>query len=537
MADDELRADLANSTDPTKGAALVGYRLPELSAVGRDVGRKLQEHVSVLDFGAIGDGVSRPLSSVFSSLAAAQAVYPHAEALTDELDWAATQAAINLSIDRGGLDISFPGSSSVYVVGENQIQFGSDATNTRLRGEGGKLLFRRYGLDTNLFRAVRPNGVEIHDFTIEGGQLGLSGNPATGGQGFSFTNTKNCRAERLHFIDTRGFNVLWYADTGHADAPLYFNNHIIDCTSDGAEVASSAFLMADLSNSSMVRPYAKNQTGSTDETAYTFNLKGNCIDCSIIDFRADNCSIAVVLSDQGQSTPGSGCKNTYITGAARNCGTAFSSNAANGTYANIVVDTCGVGTSGRAVSIAGFNTKCTYELTIKDLPSTATAIYCRSPDQQFNVLRYDNSGTYLFANDSSAARNEINIAGGPNRTSGLTNIQAKINSVSETVFPRVLDLRDLPYPAWNDGGSRWDSSLLFPLPGGSRTANYLMVRSTGDILFQTQASPRLQFRNTLSTWKINGGLPEFADDAAAQSGGLEIGCLYRTGSVIKIRAA
>lgn len=46
-------------------------------------------------FGAIADGASHPLSGYFASLAAAQSVYPHATALTDEIDWCAIQAAIN----------------------------------------------------------------------------------------------------------------------------------------------------------------------------------------------------------------------------------------------------------------------------------------------------------------------------------------------------------------------------------------------------------------------------------------------------------
>jgi hypothetical protein len=52
-------------------------------------------------YGAIGDGVSRPLSGFFSTLAAAQAVYPHATSLGDELDWAACQKAMN-SLSAGG---------------------------------------------------------------------------------------------------------------------------------------------------------------------------------------------------------------------------------------------------------------------------------------------------------------------------------------------------------------------------------------------------------------------------------------------------
>lgn len=45
--------------------------------------------------GAIGDGTWHPLSELFSTLAEAQAVYPHAADLNQSIDWAALQAAAN----------------------------------------------------------------------------------------------------------------------------------------------------------------------------------------------------------------------------------------------------------------------------------------------------------------------------------------------------------------------------------------------------------------------------------------------------------
>ncbi|MGN7200875.1 hypothetical protein [Arthrobacter sp. SAFR-044] len=47
------------------------------------------------DLGARGDDTSRPLSTLFATIADAQAVYPAATALTDELDWAVIQSCIN----------------------------------------------------------------------------------------------------------------------------------------------------------------------------------------------------------------------------------------------------------------------------------------------------------------------------------------------------------------------------------------------------------------------------------------------------------
>lgn len=53
-------------------------------------------------YGAIGDGASHPLSERFATLAEAQAVYPHATGLPNEIDWAAIQKAINVANAAGG---------------------------------------------------------------------------------------------------------------------------------------------------------------------------------------------------------------------------------------------------------------------------------------------------------------------------------------------------------------------------------------------------------------------------------------------------
>lgn len=64
---------------------------------------------NVKDFGAFGDGASHPLSGVYGTLAAAQVLYPHATALTNEFDWAACQLAFNLATVLGGKVYSPPG--------------------------------------------------------------------------------------------------------------------------------------------------------------------------------------------------------------------------------------------------------------------------------------------------------------------------------------------------------------------------------------------------------------------------------------------
>lgn len=57
--------------------------------------------INIKEFGAIGDGSSHPLSGIYGTLAAAQAVYPFVDDLTMEVDWAATQAAIDYAYSSG----------------------------------------------------------------------------------------------------------------------------------------------------------------------------------------------------------------------------------------------------------------------------------------------------------------------------------------------------------------------------------------------------------------------------------------------------
>jgi hypothetical protein len=82
------------------GATAITANVPlNYTATGGTTSRSAQDRaadtVRVKDFGAVFDGNSHPLSAYYATLAAAQAVYPHAIALTDEIDGVAIQSAIN----------------------------------------------------------------------------------------------------------------------------------------------------------------------------------------------------------------------------------------------------------------------------------------------------------------------------------------------------------------------------------------------------------------------------------------------------------
>ena len=84
------------------------------------------DRIDVSAFGAVGDGDSHPLSEFYGTLGEAQAVYPHATALTDEIDWCAWQAASNYIYDRdyaanGGAGTSNWSGGTIYAKGNYVI--------------------------------------------------------------------------------------------------------------------------------------------------------------------------------------------------------------------------------------------------------------------------------------------------------------------------------------------------------------------------------------------------------------------------------
>jgi hypothetical protein len=117
---------IASNTGVTKRVSITELRL-KLGTTAPAGGRTVTSASTYLtnnavfnvkDFGAIGNGLSNPLSGFFGTLAAAQAVYPHAVALTDEMDWAAIQAAINAAPSTAmtsGRDIMFKGGGQYRV--------------------------------------------------------------------------------------------------------------------------------------------------------------------------------------------------------------------------------------------------------------------------------------------------------------------------------------------------------------------------------------------------------------------------------------
>lgn len=68
----------------------------------------VRTHFNIMAYGAIGDGISHPLSEFYGTLGAAQAVFPAAQALTDEIDYVAIIKAYTAALAAGGGEVFIP---------------------------------------------------------------------------------------------------------------------------------------------------------------------------------------------------------------------------------------------------------------------------------------------------------------------------------------------------------------------------------------------------------------------------------------------
>ncbi|HDS0956547.1 hypothetical protein PshuTeo2_36060 [Pseudomonas hunanensis] len=147
VGDAALRQALASGA----GASMVGWRM-------RTIADRLNDTANVKDYGAIADGTLHPLSEQFASLAAAQAVYPHATALTDSTDWAAFQAALNSGTPR----IHLPAGHYVFNKGNSRN------TNTMLEGDGFSTVLDYSGSSSGL--VISGSLTQIEDISSTAGQ-------------------------------------------------------------------------------------------------------------------------------------------------------------------------------------------------------------------------------------------------------------------------------------------------------------------------------------------------------------------------------
>ena len=169
-------------------------------------------------FGAIADGATHPLSTVAPgrSLSAWQAIYPHAVALSDEVDWCAIQGAVNAAKAAGGGVVR--SGPARYVV-NRPVMFPECAQG--ISKDGGRpsasVSFAGSGMEATIVTALTDFGGYIFDcenrFTTQWGSSGVwsdfgivgpGGNPGIG--------EKNCDTKGLGWSSRRAIRNVGVQD-------------------------------------------------------------------------------------------------------------------------------------------------------------------------------------------------------------------------------------------------------------------------------------------------------------------------------------
>lgn len=123
-----ISASVAATALPKSARAVWPYTPP--GAFNSDLNINT-EWFNVVSFGAVGDGASHPASSIYGSLAALQAAYPWATALTNEINWLAFQGAIYAAENAGGAVVFVP--YGTYVMDNSSSAL--DGSGTLFQGE------------------------------------------------------------------------------------------------------------------------------------------------------------------------------------------------------------------------------------------------------------------------------------------------------------------------------------------------------------------------------------------------------------------
>ncbi|HCP9042902.1 TPA: hypothetical protein OF601_004509 [Escherichia coli] len=165
--------DVYSKAEAQSQFSSMNYKSTLTSSVERSKESKLGDFVNVMDFGATNNGTLVPLSSKFSTIEAARAVYPFASNLKESLDSVALQAAVNT-----GKTVYIP---KGFMFINRTVRIGN---STRIIGEGTGQINRAQSFisvdgNINLFALVQGDAqnIRMYQVFIEG--LYIFYNPGT----------------------------------------------------------------------------------------------------------------------------------------------------------------------------------------------------------------------------------------------------------------------------------------------------------------------------------------------------------------------
>lgn len=229
----------------------VSYTPAGAGAVGRTAQAKMREWVSVMDFGAIGDGTLHTVqewvnSGRYASLAAVQADYPLVEALTDSIDQAAIQRAISTHAN-----VNLPNGTYIVKPRSNKIMFdvpsgcnlkGTRASVIKVASSAGgyNVIFGQFSTGSPVVNA------SLSGFAIDQNVAGNINNEVALGNAklaVGIFNFNGISIDGVTFIDACGINTVslngatsnkasvrncdffwkWGSSVSYDNSALYFN--------------------------------------------------------------------------------------------------------------------------------------------------------------------------------------------------------------------------------------------------------------------------------------------------------------------------
>ena len=225
----------ANYVKTVGTCSLITFTATGTGAVTRTCSSKLEETISVKDFGAIGDGTSHPVSewctyaggtrytaaNAGACLTAVQADYPHVTAVGNEIDWAAIQAANNAAQVASLVSkvVHFPGGE--YQAGTSTLTV-TDQVIWQGESERGTHIYYS-GTGT----AVLVNNGTSFIYHIHFRDLRIVSTASAGAVGVAF---KYVSESYLEYVTVRGFAVgVLMQDCNN----MYLDRYTSDLNTDG----------------------------------------------------------------------------------------------------------------------------------------------------------------------------------------------------------------------------------------------------------------------------------------------------------------
>jgi hypothetical protein len=538
------------------------------TTAARTLANRFADSVNIKDFGAVGDGITND-TLAFEALV----TYCAAE----------------------GVDGFIP--SGTYLIDPSSRTFSSNNPFS-IFGEGNSSsILKNRNTSSSFIYWFNANNVSFESLKIDASFTGLPSEPPSGGT-LVFVNSNNNTLRNVDFINIYRVALLIYNDHQTTLTNVY-GGHVIDsCRVFGPSnlinnVGPSAFLLADVNNSTISNCYIKNIG------LYGYEFKNDCNNTIISNCISEDVYYPLYYGGDGVHTELGYVKNSLIEGCivrrALSGAAVAIGRASNNTIRNIQIDQTGVTTVNYSIfvgtsnnnSITGIDLKnrTYYAVSIRDTSSYNNVEFSNITDGT-NVIR----GIYSIANDcvgnlvvfgtrdstnrmfldsyslnlnnNTIIDQKYNIENYATSVSALKRIRfgdCGVDSIAgsakglaiigDTADYYQTTNQDSTYQNFGNFSNSIIATIRYRLTDGTKFENlyngsaYATYITSSNGFFPNENNVR-KLGDTSNKWssinvtKVLTGLASttsYANDTDAAAGGVAVGQLYRNGSVVQVR--